>query len=75
MVGAIEVEIVDARRGAIEVEIPAARIGFGAVRQIVERNEQAPDVVLFGVNERRQLKGLTFEREASSVPIRRIRRR
>src|SRR4029453_15359612 len=46
VIGAVEVQIVDAGRCPIELEIPAAWITFGSVREIAKRNEQMIGVLL-----------------------------
>src|SRR3982751_2768868 len=60
---AVEIEIVEARRGSIELEVSAARIGFRSVRQIAEGDEQMIDVLLTNLDERRQGQQASLERE------------
>ena len=52
VIGAVEVQIVNARRGALEVEVPPARVGFRPVRQVTERHEQVAQVLLADFDER-----------------------
>ena len=63
VISAVEVEVVDARRGAIEIEVAAARICFGAVGAIEERDEQPSQLRVTGVGERGQLQRFPLERE------------
>src|SRR4051812_16857935 len=63
MVRAIEVEIVETGGGALEVEISAARVRLDAVRQVAERNEEAPHVGLIGLDERAERQRLSLERK------------
>src|SRR5262249_31064312 len=64
MVGAVEVEVVDAGGRAIEIEIPAALVGFAAVGQVAERHEQPAHVVFSRVHEGGERHGLSLQREA-----------
>ena len=63
MIGAVEVEIVDAGRRPIEVEVAAAGIRLGSVREIVKRHEQAPQLGVGGLGKCRQLERLSLQRE------------
>ena len=63
VVGPVEIELVDAGRGAIEVEIAAGRVGFVAAREIAERHEETIDGACRRRGKRGQRHRLTLQRE------------
>ena len=61
MVGAVEVEIVDARRRPLEIEVAPAGVGIRPVRQVVKRHEETPQLGVGGFGKCRQLERLPLQ--------------